>query len=73
MTDRSDPDVEIAAGARARSLKVERVSDVDTRFDGDAEVRSERANLPDRVEEGVEYRDVRVAWRAGVRVRDLGQ
>jgi hypothetical protein len=30
---------------------------------------SERENLPDEVEPGVTYRDVRVRWRAGVRLR----
>jgi hypothetical protein len=30
---------------------------------------SERENLPDEVEPGVTYRDVRVRWRAGARLR----
>jgi hypothetical protein len=30
---------------------------------------TERENLPDEVEPGVTYRDVRVGWRAGARVR----
>jgi hypothetical protein len=30
---------------------------------------TERENLPDEVEPGVTYRDVRVRWRAGARLR----
>jgi hypothetical protein len=42
-------------------------------FEGDPEPESdshtERENLPDEVEPGVTYRDVRVRWRAGARLR----
>jgi hypothetical protein len=31
---------------------------------------TERENLPDEVEPGVEYRDVRVRWRAAARVSE---
>jgi hypothetical protein len=32
---------------------------------------TERENLPDEVEPGVTYRDVRVRWRAAARIKDL--
>jgi hypothetical protein len=63
-------DVEIGAAARAKRLKFTRVPRTEVEFDAgeadEAESRTVRENLPDRVEPGVEYRDVRVAWRAGV-------
>jgi hypothetical protein len=33
---------------------------------------SERQNLPDEVEPGVTYRDVRVRWRAAARLEEKG-
>ena len=66
------PDVEIAAAAKARRVKFVRVPDTDVRLaahdDDDAESHTVRENLPERVEPGVEYEDVRVAWRAGVEI-----
>jgi len=39
------------------------------RIEGEGQSDAERENLPDEVEPGVTYRDVRVRWRAGARVR----
>jgi hypothetical protein len=32
---------------------------------------SERENLPEEVEPGVTYRDVRIRWRAAARMKDF--
>lgn len=80
-----DPDVEIRASARARRLRFRKKPQVEVRtrahldvnpeiadeLDLDAEGGSEakRENLPDEVEPGVTYRDVRVGWRAGAALR----
>jgi hypothetical protein len=80
-----DPDVEIGAAARARRLRFRKKPrvHVETRahldvnpevaeeLDLDAEggSRAERENLPDEVEPGVTYRNVRVGWRAGAALR----
>jgi hypothetical protein len=65
-------DIEIGAAARAKRLKFKRVPRTEVEFDAadedEAGSQSVRENLPDRVEPGVEYRDVRVAWRAGVEI-----
>jgi hypothetical protein len=65
------PDVEIGAAVRAKRMRFRRVPDTDVRLEADdadeAESRTVRENLPERVEPGVEYEDVRVAWRAGAR------
>ena len=64
------PDVEIGANVRAAKVRFARRPHVDVRFTGDAETvsGSERENLPDEVEPGVTYRDVRVRWRAAARI-----
>jgi hypothetical protein len=66
------PDVEIGAVVKAKSLRFERVPDVEVGFTGDQPREqvsgSERENLPDEVEPGVTYRDVRVRWRAAARI-----
>ena len=73
MTDR-EPDVEIAAAAKAKEVRFESRPRVDvvaySDSPADAESGSERTNLPDEVEPGVTYRDVEVRWRAAARLRD---
>jgi hypothetical protein len=80
-----DPDVEVGAAARARRLRFRRKPRVDVKtqahvevnpeiaeeLDIDAEAcsQTERENLPEEVEPGVTYRDVRVGWRAGAALR----
>jgi hypothetical protein len=39
------------------------------RVEGEGGSHTERENLPDEVEPGVEYRDVRVRWRAAARLK----
>ena len=80
-----DPDVEIGVGARARKLRFRRKPTVQVKTTASLEIdpalrdeipvegqggsRAERHNLPDEVEPGVTYRDVRAGWRAGARIR----
>jgi hypothetical protein len=81
----ADPDVEIGAAVRAKKLRFRRKPKVEVtthshreidpaladelRIEGDGGSHTERENLPDEVEPGVTYRDVRVRWKAGARVR----
>jgi hypothetical protein len=66
------PDVELGAVVKAKRLRFERVPDVDVGFTGEAPREqvsgSERENLPDEVEPGVTYKDVRVRWRAAAKI-----
>jgi hypothetical protein len=80
-----DPDVEIGATVRARRLRFRKKPQVDVRtrahlevhpeladelrLQGEGGSRAERENLPDEVEPGVTYRNVRVGWRAGAALR----
>jgi hypothetical protein len=72
LRDDELPDVEVSASLRARELRFERVPRTRVWFDGEPGVRSrsraERESLPDEVEPGVTYRDIRVRWRAGARI-----
>jgi len=67
----AQPDVEIGASVKASNLRFERKPEVEVGFPGDDDAEtvsgSERENLPDEVEPGVVYRDVRVRWRAAAR------
>jgi hypothetical protein len=80
-----DPDVEIGAAVRAKKLRFRRKPKVEVttharreidpalaeevRIEGEAGSQAERENLPDEVEPGVAYRDVRVRWKAGGSIR----
>ena len=78
MTDREpadrEPDVEIAAAARADELRFECKPEIEVVSYADspasAESVSERENLPDELEPGVTYRDFAVRWRAAARLKD---
>jgi hypothetical protein len=74
-----DADVEIGASVKAKRLRFRERPKTDVELHG--EVRepesrgelqttsgSERRNLPDEVEPGITYRDVRVQWRAAARL-----
>jgi hypothetical protein len=67
------PEIEAAATVKAKKLRFERVPETEVRFPGSDEERSgshtERENLPDEVEPGVTYRDVKVHWGAGAAFR----
>ena len=80
-----EPDIEIGAAVRARRLRFRRKPEVDVEFEGRSRIQSderiedlelesgsdsERRNLPDEVEPGVTYRDVKVLWGAAARLRD---
>jgi hypothetical protein len=81
--------VEIGAAARARKLRFKRKPKVEVTTHSDHAVHPDladelgisadggshtaRENLPDEVEPGVTYRDVRVRWRAGARVRNSAE
>ena len=62
-------DIEIGATVKAKKLRFKQVPETDVKFSDGSRPRSERKNLPDKVEPGVTYRDVRVAWRAGARIK----
>jgi hypothetical protein len=40
------------------------------KIEGEGSSNTERENLPDEVEEGVEYRDVKIRWRAAARASE---
>ena len=65
-------DIEIGAAAKAKRVKFHRVPETDVRFVAgerdSAECRTARENLPERVEPGVDYEDVRIAWGAAVEI-----
>jgi hypothetical protein len=71
-----EPDVEIAAAARADELRFECKPEVRVAASAgspaSAEWASERENLPDDVEPGVTYRDVAVRWRVSARLGRRG-
>jgi hypothetical protein len=79
MTERRQPpderpvaDVEIGAAVRARRLRFRAKPDTEVEFSGrpdhESDSHTERENLPDEVEPGVTYRDVRVRWQGGARI-----
>jgi hypothetical protein len=65
-------DVEVGAAAKARRLRFRRRPETRVTIHGEGESRTQRENLPEEVKPGVEYRDVKVRWRASARVRDEG-
>lgn len=64
------PDIEIGAAVRAKRLRFDSEPDTKVTLHGDwrSHTDSERENLPDEVEPGVEYRDVGVRWGAAAYV-----
>jgi|EndMetStandDraft_9_1072997.scaffolds.fasta_scaffold42307_3 hypothetical protein len=68
------PDIEIGATVRADRMRFDRRPETDIEFVGrsveEDESGSERINLPDEVEPGKTYRDVRVGWRAAAWVEN---
>lgn len=76
-----DADVEIGASVDAEKLRFRRKPKTQVELrgelhepEGDSEVQaasgSDRQNLPDEVEPGVTYREVRVRWRAAAQLRE---
>jgi hypothetical protein len=63
------PDIEIGAVVKAKRLRFNKKPQAEVRIEGQGDSGSERENLPEKVEPGVTYRDVRVAWNAAARTR----
>jgi hypothetical protein len=72
LSDDEVADVEVFTGVRAEELRFGAVPETSVRFEGEPAERSssktERENLPEEVEPGVTYRDVRVRWQARSRI-----
>lgn len=77
-----DADIEIGASVKAKALRFRSRPRTHVELHGEVRERdrsaplqtasgSERANLPDEVEPGVTYHDVRVRWRTAGRLADL--
>jgi hypothetical protein len=68
------PDLEIGATVRADQLRFSEQPEAEVKFTGrsiaKSESGSERENLPDEVEAGVTYENVRVGWRAAAWVEN---
>jgi hypothetical protein len=60
------PDIEIGAAVRAKHLRFHSAPETEVTLHGDERSGSgsERRNLPEEVEPGVDYRDVEVRWGA---------
>jgi hypothetical protein len=81
-SEQGPADIEIGAAARARRLRFKRKPETRVEFTGEADIESdshpgietdshtERENLPEEVEPGKVYRDVKVGWIAGARIGD---
>ena len=69
-------DVEVGATARAKRIRFRSKPEARVEFSGESEPgvesdsHTERENLPDEVEPGKVYRDVKVSWVAGARIDD---
>lgn len=67
-------DLELTARAEVRELRFEKVPETGTRFRGDLSRRSssesQRRNLPDEVQSGVEYGEAVIEWRASGYIED---
>lgn len=72
LSDEEVADVEIFTSVRAKELRFGRVPETKVSFEGEPAERSssrtERENLPDEVEPGVDYRNVEVRWQARSRI-----
>jgi hypothetical protein len=62
-----NPDIDFTADVKARELRFEEVPETEVRFRGNTERNSvsstERENLPDKIQEGVTYRNASVRLR----------
>ena len=72
---RSEPaDLDFTATVEAKELRFDEVPETSVVFTGDpghqSASGSDRTNLPDRVEEGVTYHDVRVDYRLASKLID---
>lgn len=60
------PEIEIGADVKAKRLRFDKVPETEVQLHGDERSfsKTDRENLPEEVEPGVEYRDVQVRWLA---------
>ena len=74
-------DIEIGAAAKAKEIRFHEKPEVDVDVHGETRERDRRAdvetasgsvreNLPEEVEPGVTYRNVKIGWQAAARIRD---
>jgi hypothetical protein len=72
LAEEETADVEVFTSVRARELRFGAVPDTDVSFAGEpgvkSSLRTRRENLPDEVEPGVTYRDVKVLWGARAKI-----
>ena len=82
--DRIDaPAIDIQAEVKAKAVRFNEAPEADAEFSGEVADRTredqpeieagsttERENIPEEVEPGVTYRDVRIRWRAAATVTD---
>jgi hypothetical protein len=72
LSDDEPADVEVFTGVRTQSLRFGAIPDTEVRFHGEpgerSSSRTERKNLPEKVEPGKTYRDVEVRWTARTRI-----
>jgi hypothetical protein len=72
LSDEEPGDVEVFTGVRARELRFGKVPKTKVSFEGEPAERSssrtERENLPEEVEPGKTYGDVKVRWTARSRI-----
>ena len=68
LSDEEPADIEVFTGVRAQVLKFGQVPETRVSFEGEPGERSssktDRENLPEEVEPGTTYRDVKVRWTA---------
>jgi hypothetical protein len=72
LSDEEVADVEVFTSVRAEELRFGTVPETKVWFEGEPAERSssktERENLPDVVEAGVDYRNIEVRWQARSRI-----
>ena len=72
LSDDEPGDVEVFTGVRAEELKFGIVPKTKVTFEGEpaekSSSRTERENLPEEVEPGKTYRDIKVRWTARSRI-----
>ncbi len=72
LAEDETPDVEVFTSVRARELRFGIVPETKVWFEGEpgvkSSLRTRRENLPEEVEPGVTYRDVKVLWGARAKI-----
>jgi hypothetical protein len=68
------PDIEFTASLQADELRFDEPPETDVRFSGEpgheSESGSDRTHLPEKVDPGVTYRDVRIDYRLANRLKE---